>query len=292
MRALLVVNPASRRGVRLQSQALAAFRDAGVPCDAVVTERAGHAAELARALAPGYDLVFTLGGDGTAIEVVGALAGSGRPVGILPGGTGNLVARTLGIPLDVRRAARALLAGDAVPMDLGALGSGRRFAFAAGVGIDARMIERTSHLDKRRFGVAAYAVSATRAIVERERFAIRATVDGEVIEREGTAVMVANFGAVLRDLLTFGPGIRSDDGLLDLCLFSPRTMAEGASVMWRLFRGDHSPHPALTYRKGREFVIETDPVVTAQADGELVGTTPLTVRVEPLAALLLVPEGV
>ena len=142
-RALLIVNPAARRGARVHPAAQAAFATAGVECDSVLTDRAGHGAAIAAERHAEYDAVFTLGGDGTAMEVVGALAGSRRPVGILPGGTGNLVARTLGIPLDVRRAVPALLAGTPADVDLGRLGSGGCFAFAAGVGVDARMIDET-----------------------------------------------------------------------------------------------------------------------------------------------------
>src|SRR5215208_2938680 len=187
-RVLLIANPASRVGRLRYPLAVEAFRRAKVQCEAVLTERVGHGAEIAAERAASFDAVFTLGGDGTAMEVVGCLSGSGLPVGILPGGTGNLIARTLGIPLDVRRAVPALLAGDEARIDLGRLGDGRRFAFAAGVGIDARMIEETSARLKLRLGVLAYAITAARAVLRRETFVARVVVDGEAHEREAAAV--------------------------------------------------------------------------------------------------------
>jgi YegS/Rv2252/BmrU family lipid kinase len=260
--------------------------------------RAGEiAAALGLADADGYDAVFTLGGDGTAMEVVGALAGRPLPVGVLPGGTGNLVARTLGTPLRVDRAVRALLDGERAWIDLGVVtardgGPPRRFAFAAGIGIDARMIEETPARLKRRLGVLAYALTAARAVVERERFPTRVVVDDtEVIEREAAAVMVVNFGAVLGDLFRLGPGIRHDDGRLDLCVFSPATLADATRVFWRLLRKNFGDDPAMLFRRGRHFSIETTPPRTVQADGELLGRTPVEIRVEPLAACLLVPAG-
>jgi YegS/Rv2252/BmrU family lipid kinase len=288
-RALLIVNPASRRGAELRDIALAAFADAGVRCDAMQTEEPGHGAVLAARLAADYDAIFTLGGDGTAVEVLGVLAGSGVPIGILPGGTGNLLARTLGIPLDVRRATRSLLAGHPARIDLGRLGTGRRFAFSAGVGLDVRMIEGAPAGLKRRLGVLAYALSAARAVIRREDFEVRATVDGVAHERRAAAVMIANFGAVLHDLIRLGPSIRSDDGVLDLCVFSPTTLIDSVRILWRLLRKDFRSDPHVLYVQGRHFLIETAQPRPVQADGEIIGTTPIEVGVEPLAGLMLMP---
>jgi YegS/Rv2252/BmrU family lipid kinase len=287
---LLVANPAARRARRRLAAAVAALGTGGARVDVVTTERPGHAAELVRARAAGYQAVFTLGGDGTAMEVVGALARSGIPVGILPGGTGNLVARALGIPIATRRAAEALLGGEVAEVDLGCLASGRRFAFSCGVGVDARMIRDTPPIWKQRLGILAYAYIAFRASLRNVRFRVRATVDGEVLEREATAVMVANFGAVLNDLIVLGPGIARDDGKLDLCVFSPASGWEALGVAWRLLRKDFRPHRAIMYRSGKRFRVECDPPQDAQADGELVGTTPVEVEVDPHAARLLLPR--
>ena len=285
-----MVNPASRRGARGVEIALEAFRARGITCDVLRTERPGHGGSAAVERAPQYDAVFTLGGDGTAMEVVGALAGTRKPVGILPGGTGNLIARTLGVPLGVKRAVAALLDGELREVDLGRLADGRRFAFAAGVGIDAAMIERTPATLKRRLGVWAYVLSASRAVLRRERFAVRVTVDGAMHQREASAVMVANFGAVLNALITLGPRIRHDDGVLDVCVFSPRTFLDAVRVMWRLWRKDFRPDPCMLYLPGREIRVECHPPRLAQADGELIGPTPFDVRVEPRAAHLLAPR--
>jgi YegS/Rv2252/BmrU family lipid kinase len=288
-RVLLVVNPAARRGARVREKALRAFRDAGVECDAFLTERPGQAREVVHERATSYAAVFTLGGDGTAMEVVGALAGSGVPVGVLPGGTGNLVARSLGVPLDVRRAVAMLLDGDVADVDLGRLAGGGCFAFAAGIGIDSAMIEHTPAWLKRRFGVLAYVLSATRAVFQGDRFVARVTVDGRTVERRASAVMVTNFGTVLNELLTLGPDIKRDDGMLDVCVFSPNGVRDAVRVLWRLWRRDFRSDPCMSYLKGAEIRVETDPPRMAQADGELLDRTPLVIRVEPRAARMLVP---
>jgi YegS/Rv2252/BmrU family lipid kinase len=287
---LLVANPAARRARHRLAAAARALGTHGARVDVVTTERPGHAADIVRLRAAQYEAVFTLGGDGTAMEVVGALAGTGIPIGILPGGTGNLVARALGIPLATERAASSLLRGEIAEVDLGRLGSGRCFAFSCGVGVDARMIRDTPPIWKRRLGILAYAWVAVRASLRNVSFRVRATVDGESFERTAAAVMVANFGTVLNDLIVLGPGIARDDGKLDLCVFSPATGWEALGIAWRLLRKDFRPHPSIVYRSGRHFRIECDPAQDAQADGELVGSTPVELEVVPRAARLLLPR--
>ena len=282
-------NPASRRGARFHAHAIAAFRAVGAECDAVLTEAPGHGGDIAERLASSYDAVFTLGGDGTATEVIGALLGREIPVGVLPGGTGNLLARHLGIPLSIDDAVRALAVGRTIRMDLGRLTSGRVYAYSAGVGVDARMVAETPTALKLALGMPAYMLAATRAVLSARLFDVRAAVDGRVIERQASAVFVTNQATVLGGLLTFGPGIRNDDGQLDLCLYAPRGPADAARIMWRLTRGDFTPDPSMEFVRGRQFRVESSPPQLSQADGELLGTQPLAVEVIPLGALLLKP---
>ena len=283
------MNPGSRRGVRAREEARAAFARAGVACRVVTSERPGHAAELAASRGRDVDAVFTLGGDGTVMEVVSALSGTRVPVGVLPGGTGNLIARVMGIPLRVRHAVPALVRGDVATIDLGVVG-GRRFAFAAGVGVDAAMVADTSARLKRYLGVAAYFLTAGRAALRHEMFEARVEVDGESFVMPATSVLVANFGAVFNDLIRIGPGIRADDGLLDLCVFSPNTLRDAFRIAWRMVRKDFRDDPRIFYRAGRRIRVETSPPRALQADGDLLGMTPFEVAVEPLAATLLVPR--
>jgi YegS/Rv2252/BmrU family lipid kinase len=290
-RVLLIVNPASRRGARVRERALRAFIDAGVDCDVMPTEAPGHAAVLAATHAHKYQAIFTLGGDGTVMEVLGALAHHGPPVGILAGGTANVVARTLGIPLNPSRAVPVLLRGDEARLDLGRLGDGRRFAIGVGVGLDATMIAEAPAKLKKRFGFMAYVIGGYKAVLRNQRFALRLTVDGEVFELNASAVLIANFGAVLNDLVTFGDGIAHDDGQLDACVFSPENLRDALRILWRMIRKDFRPDPCLFYKSGREFKVETVPWMPSQADGELLSGTPLTVSVDPLAGRLLIPRS-
>ena len=288
---LLIANPGSRRGAQLAARAERAFREVGADVVVHLTSEAGDGARVAKARAADFAAIFTLGGDGTAIEVIAALADSGTPLGVLPGGTGNLVARSMGTPLDLRRAVHALVDGELALVDLGIINGVQPFAFTLGIGLDVRMIEAASQGLKRRFGIGAYVIAASRAIVRRQTFGVRVTVDGVTVEREATSVMLANFGSVLNDLMQLGPGIAADDGLLDLCVFSPGTFADSCTIAWRLVRKNFAPHPGMWYRPGRVFRIECDPPQAVQSDGEMRGQTPIDVRVAPRAARLLRPRA-
>ena len=299
-RAIVIANPASRRGRRLARRATEALASRSIEYKLVLTERPGHAAELATRHAPECDALFVLGGDGTVMEVASALAERriDARVGVLAGGTGNLVARALGIPLSISKAVPALIDGDELLIDLGRLTGAsvpaRRFAIAAGVGIDAAMVAETPGWLKRRLGVLAYTImgsrAALRAVFRHEFFHARVTIDGSVHERRAAAVMIANFGAVLGERLTLGPSIRTDDGLLDACIFSPATVRDALRIVWRMVRRDFGSDPCMLYVPGRSIRVETTPTLGWQADGELMGTTPFTADVEPLALRLLVPH--
>jgi diacylglycerol kinase family enzyme len=102
--------------------------------------------------------------------------------------------------------------------------------------------------------------------------------------------MVANFGAILQDRITFGPGISSDDGVLDVCIYAPRNLRDAARVMWRVLLNRFATDRAILYFRGRQIRVETTPACRFQADGELLGMTPFDIQVEPLAARLLVPR--
>ncbi len=284
---LLVANPVARRGAAGEAEACRAFEAAGVQVDVHRTRGSGDAGRIAREHSAGHEAVFTLGGDGTAMEVVGALAGKGPPVGVLPGGTGNQIARYLRTPLSIGPAVRALLAGREFRMDLGRLADGRHFALTAGFGMDVAMMRDATPALKRRFGVGAYVWSGLLALMRNERVPVRATVDGVVYERRCGMAMIANVGSLLDGFIATGPDVRTDDGLLDLCLYFPETVPQAIAVTIRCIRKDFRPHPSMLFARGREVILEASDGYPAQADGEILGPVRLVATAEPLAAVLL-----
>ena len=256
----------------------------------MVTSHQGHAAIVAAERARDFASVFTLGGDGTAMEVIDAL-GRHRHTDWRAARAARAI--SLRVRSERRGASRTRCwrcsHGDLASVDLGYIPEcKRRFAFSSGVGVDARMIDETHPETKRRFGIGAYVHTGVKVGLSRRPFRVRVEVDGSVIEREATSLMVANFGTVLDRLFVLGPGIVQDDGRLDLCVFSPRHAPTSCAS-----HGDSSVATfGATTRSSTavavEFRIDCDPPQLYQADGEILGTTPYSVRVEPLAARLLV----
>lgn len=295
-RALLVMNPAARGARAALPRVRDAFQRAGVSCDVVETRAPAHATQLVRerltSLIEPLDAIFTLGGDGTAMEAATALAEhpDAPALGILAVGTANVLARSLDIPLQLDAAVRALLDADTVSIDLGHIVGGPRFAIGLGVGLDASMIAGASSTMKRRIGYLAYAWSALLAGLRLERFGARITVDGAVHEVETSSVLVANFGLVLRDLVCFGEEVHHADGRLDVCVYSPRSLLDAARILWRMLRGGVSRDRCVRTISGRHIRIETHPPRRMQADGEVLGLTPVEIHVVPNAVRLLVPR--
>jgi len=287
-RALLIVNPAARGGRSAEVEALSAFGEIGTAVDVRRTTRAGDAARFASEH-QGSAPVFALCGDGTVMEAVGALIGRGVPVGILPGGTGNQLARHFRIPLKVRRAVRALRSPRVVPLDLGRLVDGPYFSLTAGLGLDAALIAGAKPALKRRFGVLAYVWSGVHAVRAQKPFNVRVEADGRVFEREASLAMIANVGALLDGRFALGPGVSPDDGLLDLAIFSPRGLVDGASHAWRMVRRDFRDDPRMLFVRAKHIRISADASVPAQADGELLKRATLDATVVPGSALFLAP---
>lgn len=290
-RVQLIVNPGSRRGLRREGAARRALERAGVAVEVLVTGHAGHAGELLRDGSVDADAVFVLGGDGMVMEVAGALTGSGIPIGVLRGGTGNLVAGVLGVPRRVVRAVPRLLAGHVRHLDLGRFEDGRCFAYAAGLGIDVDMVRGTSPRWKHALGMLGYVATAARSALARREYQVTAEVDGVATTERVTLAMVANAGSLFGGRMHIGPGVVPDDGKLDLCLYSPSSLGDVMGLTWRVVRGDFSPHRAMRFIQGKRIRLSCEPETEVQADGDLVGRTPVTIEVVPGAGAFLVPDG-
>jgi len=279
----------SRRGLRHRDKVLHALVEANVEVREVLTSHPGHARDVLRAFQEVWDAVFVLGGDGTVSEVVGAMAHSGVPIGVLPGGTGNLVASALGVPRNMSSAVRALLNGERRTFDLGRLPDGRYFTFAAGVGVDVAMVQRTSFNGKQHLGMLSYAITAVRAAFRGDMINITVDVDGKAVKARAVLAMIANTGSILGGRFAIGPNVKPDDGELDLCLYMPQHPREVFAVFWKLLRRDFTPDPLMQFVRGRSFRLESDVPVPVQADGDIVGETPIEITVAPKAVEFLVP---
>jgi diacylglycerol kinase (ATP) len=216
--------------------------------------------------------------------------GTDVSLGIIPGGTGNLLAGNLRIPASPARAARALVAGKPTPFDLGRMerpGGAQYFAVACGAGIDARVMAGTLSEHKRRWGMAAYVATTLRLVGDIKSTMHVITIDGVEYDAHAAMVLVANCGEVIPPLIRLRPGIRPDDGLLDVVVVQANGFSQSVRAVWDLLR---SADTLVGFATGREIRVESDPVQPVQLDGEGGGVTPFTATVVPGAIRIMVPR--
>ena len=239
------------------------------------------------AVASGADLVLACGGDGTVTACAEGVTGTGVPLAIIPMGTGNLLARNIGVPMGLDEALAVALGGVQRPIDAGRV-NGALFVVMAGLGLDARMLDGASDPLKQRLGWLAYAISAVRHLGDRP---MRATVsaDGGRSRRvRASAVIVGNVGW-LRGGLPLLPDARPDDGMLDAVALTARGLtgwlAVAADILLR------RPARSRIYRvQFTELQVTLDREQPWELDGEVMGSTRrLAVVAQPGALLLRMP---
>lgn len=257
---------------------------------------------LARiALDAGVDVVCALGGDGTVRAVAEALAGTEMPMGILPGGTGNLLARNLDIDTtDLGAALTVALTGHNKPVDVGRVGidrdgdgeidEERTFLVIAGMGFDAQIMADTPEALKARMGWSAYFFSGARNLTG-ERFRVTIQPDAEeAIATRARTVVIGNCGR-LTGGITLMPDARIDDGILDLVVVSPKSILGWASVAGQVLRKKVTGNPRLDHHASSSFTVRADRPIPIQMDGDIFGAArELRVRVDPGALVVRIGD--
>jgi YegS/Rv2252/BmrU family lipid kinase len=289
-RAAVVANPTKHGyGDRFKAAVDAAVTEHGwaAPMWLETTEADPGTGQAKQAIAAGADLVIACGGDGTVTACAEGVAGTGVALGIIPNGTGNLLARNLGLPSDLRAAVDVALTGEVRRIDAGTA-NGRLFVVMAGLGLDARMLMDTSEPLKKRIGWAAYAISVLRHLGDKP-VRIRLTVDGgPAVNALASTVIVGNVGW-LRGGIPLLPDAEPDDGQLDAAVISARGwgnwLALAVKVMTRQRVCTHLRR--LTFS---ELLIEVRRAQPWEADGEPIGRTGrLVITAQPGALTLMVP---
>jgi YegS/Rv2252/BmrU family lipid kinase len=262
----------------------------------VVRRKKALRRHAAAAAARATDVVVAVGGDGAVLQVVQGVGETATALGIIPMGTGNLLAMNLGIPKDLGRAVHVILEGRKRTIDLGHAVVGAKewlFSVACGIGFDAEVMRATSKSSKRRWGKLAYVASAIRASRRVRDVATAITVDGHETTIPAMQVFVANFG---RTGLSFQPRrpVEPADGALDVIVLRAPDRLAAIVAAWHAIRQPHEGHSGngRAFRtKGREIQIQTKRKRLVELDGSVVGTTPVTVAVRPGALTVLVPAS-
>ncbi len=257
------------------------------------TEAAGDAERLAaEAVDEGFELVVAAGGDGTLNEVVNGLAaGFGRTrLGILPLGTGNDFARTIGVPADLEQALAVLAAGRLWRIDVGrvevqdaetAAAVRRYFVNVSAGGFAGEMNERMDDDVKSRWGPLAYLRTALEAFADRKGYETKLTLDGsEVLCLPTYNVVVSNARYVAAGI-PVAPQAELDDGLFDVMVVPERSIPQLAALVPQILLGRHTESDLLELRRARRVEVRSDPPMLFNVDGELVGVSPAVFEVLP-----------
>ena len=260
----------------------------GTPAELFLTERPGHARDLARAaVARGVRLVVAWGGDGTINEVASATAFTAVPLAIVPAGSGNGLARELGIDVRPDRAIADALRADPRTMDVGEIG-GRLFVNMAGIGFDAHVAGRFNRPGNRHRGLTGYVSVACRALFSYRAAQYAITTPEGRIDRRAILVTVAN-SAQFGNGACIAPGAQVDDGQLDLVIVEERSRLATLCQLPRLFNGTAERIRGYSIRRIRRVTIACDQPMLFHVDGEPVeGGTALTALVHPGALKICV----
>ena len=293
MKALVILNPpADDRTKQGLLDALASqFAAARIAYEIYETRKGDRLGEIVRQrLHDGIDFVVAAGGDGTVSGVGDGLVESSIPLGIIPVGTGNLIARELHIPDDVE-AAIALIAGASIRRKVDAMRIGKRAYFLnASVGISAAVIGETTRKSKGRFGRIAYFASAILKVLSSKPRYLVVVVDGQAHSYRAVEVTVMNCGLLARTFYPKGPEIRMDDGHLGVWILSMKTFWDYLHYAIGVATGSAVKSEAQFIRAANTVSIRSTRPLPVQADGDIIGTTLVDVEVLPGALTVLVPD--
>jgi YegS/Rv2252/BmrU family lipid kinase len=284
-RVLVILNPTSGRArpERASMVVQKALERVGAVATVQVSDASDEPARLAAAAAEaGYDVVIAAGGDGTVTAVASGLltTPSPLPMGIVPLGTGNGLARVLRLPIDPAGAIAALQGGHIVALDVVKVDTPTPYAlFFLGAGLDAEIMADADTEAKTRLGYLAYLRATLRRLQHRRTHRFEVVLDGQRERFAAHTVTLFNAGQFRLAGLELGPPVDPHDGRLDVAIIRSNNPWRSAAVMLRLATGQ----PRTFVRSATTFRIDATPPLLVHVDGDVVGSTPLVGEVVPRA---------
>jgi YegS/Rv2252/BmrU family lipid kinase len=284
----LLVNPASGggRSLRALPAVIAELDRLGAPHRTVTTRSIEHAAEEAERARENGETVAELGGDGLLRPIAGALKGTGSAVALVPSGRGNDLARVLGVPRDPAQAARLAVEGAERAIDVASVDGTPYLGIAScGFDSDANRIANQARLIK---GDAVYLYAALRALAAWKPARFQVTVDGAVHVTTGFSVAVGNSRSYGGGMMLL-PQAELDDGKLDVLLSRETSKLNFLRELPKVFKGSHLDSPHVQALRGEVIEVSSDRPFVIYADGDPIGATPATMRVERGALMVIGP---
>ncbi len=286
-RLLTLVNPNARRGDEGLEPALERLSACGASVTVETFSGPDEIASDILRLASGADAIVVCGGDGTLMRALPAIIETGLPLGVLPMGTANDLARTLDIPDELAEAAGVIAAGKRAAVDIGSV-NGNPFFNVASIGLSVDLTRGLTADLKRRWGRLGYAVAGIRVLSRARRFSANIIENGERTRVKTLQIAVGNGrhyggGNVVAESATI------DDGRLDLYSLEMRNVWRLAMGLRTFRSGQHGAWTDVRTARGVEFTIETTRPRPVNADGEIATETPAHFRVHPKAVQVFIP---
>ncbi|MFI5731360.1 diacylglycerol/lipid kinase family protein [Kribbella sp. NPDC051587] len=297
LHAAVIVNPIKQADVdafrHTVGEALTAHGVGAVSWFETTADDAG-VAMAQEAIAAAVDLVVVAGGDGTVRVVCAELAGTGIAVAVLPAGTGNLLARNLGISLEMETALDEVLGGTEREIDSVRISGDDlpddRFVVMAGLGLDAAIIDDAPDDLKKRVGWAAYVISTIKNL-NHPAFRLELTVDDQPpIRRRARTVVIGNVGTLQANIPLL-PDAQADDGLIDVVILAPKRISHWPRLVLSLVVKRWRERDIERFT-GKRIQVRSDRTTRRQLDGDMIDPGRiLTAEVDPSSLLVRVPKG-
>jgi YegS/Rv2252/BmrU family lipid kinase len=289
-RYLVLVNPSAGGGRARQvlPQLEGALRARNLDYRLLLTTSLEHGCEEARKAAAAGEIPVVMSGDGLIGQIGGVLAGGDVPMGVIPGGRGNDLARVLGIPAEIPGAVDLLAAGPTRAIDVGEVND-RRFLGVASCGFDS---EANRIANQARFvkGNLVYLYAALRALAAWKPARFELALDGDPRSFSGYSVAVANSKAFGGGMF-IAPDAELDDGKLDVVWVSDVAKLRYLANLPKVFKGRHVENEEVTVLRAAEVSISADRPFAVYADGDPLADLPATIRVLPRALNVIAPPG-
>jgi diacylglycerol kinase (ATP) len=286
-KALLLVNQHSRKGQNLLSQATVKLQALGFDLIVESTDRADQISDTIRRHQNQVELVIVGGGDGTLNCAIEGLIDTKLPLGILPMGTANDLARTLEIPTDLSAACQVIASGKVRLIDLGWV-NGQHFFNVASLGLSVQITQRLTKDVKQRWGVLAYAFTALQTIWESRPFRAEIKVNNQSFNVKTIQIAIGN-GRYYGGGMTVAEDATIDDRRLDLYSLETKNRWEIIALLPAMRQGNHNSWPNVRALHAQEIEINTSKRRPINTDGEITTQTPAKFRVIPQALAVIAP---
>lgn len=287
---LFIVNPVAGKGKTIEfiPKIKESFDKDNINYEVKVTKEKGEGEKIAREeIEKGYTHIISVGGDGTAYEVVNGIGNRNIVLGVLPAGTGNDFARMIKMPKDSYAILQILKTAKTKRVDIGKVNN-RYFLNCSSVGIDAEIVKETEAIKKYVSGPSAYLLGVFKTLTKYKNKEVEILIDNKKIKRNIELVAVSN-GKYYGGGMKINPMADFHDGLLDICLVNKMNKFKFASLFLTVFKGKHTKFREVEIFRGKEVKILGDESLLLNADGDIIGNIPAEINVEKTTIDVIFP---